>query len=186
MNTKLARQFRRAASSLDNFGNVHGEQCGMVPPHLSTQNVGTPRTRAAGLGHNHRMERKTDIGTRLRELREGRDLNQIDVATAVDMSRSHLSKIEGNQDTPSRAKLAALAAFFGVSMDYLETGSSPRGSEGPDKSIYSDDDIAWARLGRALDRDQRSAVFNFIEQLASIDRSSGGRGNGRKHSRNKR
>jgi transcriptional regulator with XRE-family HTH domain len=184
MKAKPSRQLGCAASHLEDFGNLHGGECGVVPRKKQPLNVGPSRTSYAGLCHNHGMQLSSTIGARLRALRIERGLNQVDVAAAVDMSRSHLSKIEGNQDTPSRAKLAALASFFGVSMDYLETGSSPPGSQGPDNSIYSDDDFAWARLGRELDAGQRSAVFDFIERLAAIGRPTNGRRNGRKRRRN--
>ena len=62
------------------------------------------------------------LGLRLRTLREQRSLNQIDVAEAVGISRTHLTKIEGDEGRPGRETLMALATFFGVSLDWLATG----------------------------------------------------------------
>ena len=41
---------------------------------------------------------------------------------AVGISRTHLTKIEGDEGRPGRETLMALATFFGVSLDWLATG----------------------------------------------------------------
>jgi len=57
-------------------------------------------------------------GERLRHLRENRNLSQAEVADAIHVERTTYAKYESNVNKPSR-KLNELAAFFGVSADYI-------------------------------------------------------------------
>lgn len=57
--------------------------------------------------------------TRLRSLREDRDLNQTQVAKVLGMSQTGYSKYEtGENDIPT-AVLIKLARFYNTSIDYL-------------------------------------------------------------------
>ena len=57
--------------------------------------------------------------TRLRSLREDRDLNQTQVAKVLGMSQAGYSKYEtGENDIPT-AVLIKLARFYNTSIDYL-------------------------------------------------------------------
>ena len=73
---------------------------------------------------------------RLRNLREDRDLNQTEVAKLLHVSQTTYSRYEsGTLDIPS-GSLAALAVFYGTSVDYLlgltETSRPyPRGGGAP-------------------------------------------------------
>lgn len=56
---------------------------------------------------------------RIRDLREDRDMNQSQVAKILGMSQTGYSKYEtGENDIPTGI-LIKLAAFYGVSIDYL-------------------------------------------------------------------
>ena len=56
---------------------------------------------------------------RIRDLREDMDLNQTQVARMLNMSQTGYSKYEtGENDIPTTV-LIRLAAFYGVSVDYL-------------------------------------------------------------------
>lgn len=56
---------------------------------------------------------------RIRDLREDRDLKQINVAQMLHMSQTGYSKYEtGENDIPTRV-LIQLARFYDVSVDYL-------------------------------------------------------------------
>lgn len=66
--------------------------------------------------------------TRLRSLREDRDLNQTQVAKFLGMSQTGYSKYEtGENDIPT-AVLIKLARFYNTSIDYLlgETNNPTR------------------------------------------------------------
>ena len=56
---------------------------------------------------------------RLKELRQGRKLRQIDVALAIGIDRTTYVKYENQQSEPSIDILKRIAGFYGVSIDYL-------------------------------------------------------------------
>ena len=63
---------------------------------------------------------------RIRDLREDRDLRQIDVANATGIDQKTLSNYETGKTNPDSFAIIALANFFNVSTDYLlgETSSN--------------------------------------------------------------
>ena len=63
------------------------------------------------------------IPTRLRTLRFSADLRQQDIADALHIARVTYSNYERGTRDPNPDMLTALAAFFGVSTDYL-TGNT--------------------------------------------------------------
>lgn len=56
---------------------------------------------------------------RIRDLREDRDLRQIDVAVATGIDQRTLSNYETEKTFPDSAAIIKLADFFDVSCDYL-------------------------------------------------------------------
>lgn len=56
---------------------------------------------------------------RLRELREDRDLRQIDVSRATNIDQKTLSNYETGRTNPDSWAIIRLADFFGVTCDYL-------------------------------------------------------------------
>ncbi len=56
---------------------------------------------------------------RIRELREDRDLRQIDVANATNIDQKTLSNYETGRTNPDSYAIIKLANFFGVTCDYL-------------------------------------------------------------------
>ena len=56
---------------------------------------------------------------RLRELREERDLRQIDVSLATGIDQKTLSNYETGKTNPDSYALLKLADFFEVSIDYI-------------------------------------------------------------------
>jgi len=59
------------------------------------------------------------LGERLRELREERELNQVDIAKLLSVSRSTYGKYETGDSNPDLDKLVFLAGYFDVTIDYL-------------------------------------------------------------------
>ena len=57
--------------------------------------------------------------TRLRNIREDKDLNQTQLGKAVGMTQRKLSYIECGKCEPSVDDIVALCQFFNVSADYL-------------------------------------------------------------------
>ena len=56
---------------------------------------------------------------RIRELREDRDLRQIDVAEKTGIDQRTLSNYETGKTNPDSFAIIQLAKFYGVSTDYL-------------------------------------------------------------------
>ncbi len=56
---------------------------------------------------------------RIKDLREDRDLRQIDVANATGIDQKTLSNYETGKTNPDSYSLIKLADFFKVSVDYL-------------------------------------------------------------------
>lgn len=60
-----------------------------------------------------------EFGSRLRALREDADLNQSQLASAVNMAQRKISYMECGRFEPSLDDILAFCAFFCVSSDYL-------------------------------------------------------------------
>lgn len=100
------------------------------------------------------------LAQRLRQLRLGRNLNQIDVARAVGVDRSHLSKIETGDDTPGRSSLMALASFYHVSLDWLVTGQE---TETPEHArAGTEEEILLLACWRALPRQEAVPLLELL------------------------
>lgn len=63
---------------------------------------------------------------RIRELREDRDLRQIDVSAATGIDQKTLSNYETGKTNPDSFAIIRLADFFDVSTDYLLGRTSDR------------------------------------------------------------
>jgi transcriptional regulator with XRE-family HTH domain len=124
---------RWASGAGYDFADVHAAV--LVYPSLTVkQLVGSSPTRIEGCRHTQGMPKprtprldkvRTPLAHRLVQLRIDRELTQIEVADAVGISRAHLGKIEAGRDMPGREVLEALANFFGVSMDWVQSGLHP-------------------------------------------------------------
>ena len=56
---------------------------------------------------------------RIKDLREDRDLRQVDVAEGVGIDQRSLSNYETGKTNPDSETVIKLASFFGVTCDYL-------------------------------------------------------------------
>ncbi|MBE6679036.1 MAG: helix-turn-helix transcriptional regulator [Ruminococcaceae bacterium] len=66
-----------------------------------------------------RNEITVDMKNRIRDLREDRDLRQIDVSNATGIDQKTLSNYETGKTNPDSYSIIKLAEFFGVTTDYL-------------------------------------------------------------------
>jgi len=60
-----------------------------------------------------------NLKNRIRDLREDRDLRQIDVAQATGIDQKTLSNYETGKTNPDSYAIIKLASFFDVTTDYL-------------------------------------------------------------------
>lgn len=72
--------------------------------------------------------RTAEIGNRLRALREAKQLTQSDVAKAIGVKRTTVTRWEGGTSNPKNA-LEKLANFYNVSMEYINNGKTTISNE---------------------------------------------------------
>ena len=63
-----------------------------------------------------------NFGSRLKELRKSRGLNQGELAKQLNISQQQISCYEKGTSTPEAEFLSKVATFFGVSIDFLLLG----------------------------------------------------------------
>ncbi|WP_455582596.1 helix-turn-helix domain-containing protein [Dysosmobacter sp.] len=59
------------------------------------------------------------VHLRIRDLREDRDMSQVEIAQVLGMSQTGYSKYETGENSVPAAVLDQLADFYGTSVDYL-------------------------------------------------------------------
>jgi transcriptional regulator with XRE-family HTH domain len=80
------------------------------------------------------------FGKRLRQLRENKQLSQLDLSKLLNIANSTLSLYEADKRFPEPEILKRIADFFGVSIDYL-LGHNPDTPTPADKEPTLDDEI---------------------------------------------
>src|SRR5262245_4877151 len=75
------------------------------------------------------MSHRSQNSNRLRELREGRQLSQLDLAHRAGISRTEVSAIECQRTIPSVATALSLARVLGVSVEALFSAPSEAPAE---------------------------------------------------------
>ena len=60
-----------------------------------------------------------NIGERLKELRNEKNLSQMELSKATGISQSSIARWELNKSEPTASDIIVLAKFFGESADYL-------------------------------------------------------------------
>lgn len=174
MNANNPRNRRRATGTSNNLSDFHG--C-----HISTQ--GNERVKPY-VSHRHPVDKESvderrmpqgprrsrkkinrgGMGERVRDLRLARKLTQMELAVEAGVSRAHVAKIEGGARPPGRDTLHAIAQFFGVSMDFLQSGST----EAPNSSRVVDrpDQLALLDLWEAIPESERPRIIRLIRAAA--------------------
>lgn len=71
---------------------------------------------------------------RLREAREWRELEQKDLAEALDVGRTTISNYERGISKPSKLQVNAWAVTCDVDVEWLKTGHAPQ-NDGPNSSV---------------------------------------------------
>lgn len=59
------------------------------------------------------------LGNRIQELRKARNMSQVDLAKALNVTKQSVSNWENSNIQPSIDMLVRIAAYFSVSTDYL-------------------------------------------------------------------
>lgn len=83
------------------------------------------------------------IGDRLRQLREGADMTQPQMADIVGTSKQYVGRLEkGHNQTPNGIFLEGWARYFGVNLRWLSTGEGPRDAAASQQSHLARPDPA--------------------------------------------
>lgn len=70
------------------------------------------------------------VGERIKHLRSLRNISQVDMATSILVSKSHLSKIESGSANPSHRLLDSICKTYSVRYDWLANGEGSIHNEG--------------------------------------------------------
>lgn len=62
---------------------------------------------------------KETFGERLRALRNDKNIGQVELAKALNVSKGVISLWENNLREPSMGSIKAIAIYFGITSDYL-------------------------------------------------------------------
>ncbi|HEY0840398.1 MAG TPA: helix-turn-helix transcriptional regulator [Vulgatibacter sp.] len=100
---------------------------------------------------------RSDLGSRIRELRQQEGVTQLELADRAGISNEFLSKIEHGSGTPSLETIGRLAAGLGISVcDFFPPGR-PGANDLPDRFL---------RLFASLDDEDRLLLTRIAEQIA--------------------
>jgi len=109
------------------------------------------------------------IGGRIYGLRSSRDVTQLELSAALNISTSALRNIEYGNTAPRLETLEKLSDFFKVSMDYIVRGVQ---SDGDNLDMYRAtglNDTALAFLGEEIDRGKECGGLNeYITTLNAL------------------
>jgi transcriptional regulator with XRE-family HTH domain len=107
-----------------------------------------------------------EVAELVRELRRARHLSQRQLASRMQVARTHVSKIENGKANPTLVSLERLAAALDVDLCYLLQNSHSRRQEEVD-SILADPFLAEiAALLPSLDQQQRSQLYDSVREMA--------------------
>ena len=98
------------------------------------------------------------IGNKLKALRKGRGITQLELAYRMNWSRATVSNYECGRRVPHMDELTALCYFFGVSLDYF----------GVDTENESFELISRARSvlnNQAIPKEDREKIYKEIMKI---------------------
>lgn len=101
------------------------------------------------------------LGARIKSLRKARNLTQEALADFIGWGRSTIASWEKGHDVPGRDALAAMATFFGVSLDFFQSdalGRMPQEGE----FVEDSDELALLRFWRGLSDEQKVLVVRLL------------------------
>lgn len=107
-----------------------------------------------------------ELGAKLKELLDERDMTQAELARSLHLGKSTISQYISGVRTPDLSTLCKLAEFFSVSLDYLLGWSDIRWP-----AVIKDPQVeAVVRRAGELSPEQRVRLLEYIDYLAFEDR----------------
>jgi transcriptional regulator with XRE-family HTH domain len=106
---------------------------------------------------------------KIRELREQRKIGQKVLAAEIGVSQPTISDWEAERKIPSSKNIAAIAKFFGVSMEYILGDDDVKTYE-PNQPYIDDNDIKFALFG-GDSANITDAQFDEVKRFAQFIRA---------------
>lgn len=99
-----------------------------------------------------------DIGNKLKNLRKGKKLTQLELSEKLGLSRATISNYECSRRTPHLSELRRFAEFFGVSLEYFGVETTDEAFEllSRAKSVFLNEDIP---------KEEREEIYKQIMKL---------------------
>jgi transcriptional regulator with XRE-family HTH domain len=107
------------------------------------------------------------MGERLRALRLVRKISQEEVAKHIGITRSAYSHYEINNRQPVYDTLMKLAAYFGVSLDYMIGGTSAKANTDIPEDVEASELFA---LLQHMSQEQRAQSLHLLNDLMNQER----------------
>ena len=84
------------------------------------------------------------IGSKLKTLRKGRKLTQLELSDKLGLSRATISNYEVGRRTPHLSELRRFAEFYGVGLDYFGVETADESFEllSRAKSVFTSDEFS--------------------------------------------
>ena len=101
------------------------------------------------------------FGDKLREVLEQKELQQVDFAKKMNVSKSSINNYVTNRELPNILLVKDMAEELGVSIDYLMDYQPD-----PNSVALSPAEIGLIKALRTLPKDKRDALISLIETLA--------------------
>ncbi|MBE5753229.1 MAG: helix-turn-helix transcriptional regulator [Clostridiales bacterium] len=106
---------------------------------------------------------------RLKELREEKNLSQLEIAKALNTSQSNIARWENELNEPSSGFLIQLAKYFGCSIDYIVGLSDDFGNITFDSSsapALTSEENNLLEDFRSLPRQEKAQASEYVHYLA--------------------
>ena len=161
------RQFAGATRHGDNRFDVHTNNVGIGHIAGSSESMAPPTHSFLSYVIIAPMPGKTTFGQRAQAARKAMipKLTQVEASAELDISRGFLAGIETDKDVPSIETLAKMAKLYGVSMDYLKTGTNAPGQQFTLDDAKHAESIEVAEIWPMLDKAQRDTLTNLMRVM---------------------
>lgn len=166
MNPQPFGQFLYPARVFDESVYVHWASVGYSYDTRQLALSGNPTPGRTPLRQCQGMPTLTPLAMKIRKLRTARGLNQVEVATAVNLSRGAYAMIETGADTPGREAEIKIADFFGVSLDWLEDRLDKVTAPDAGQVVKDLGEIGLLHFWRGLSADQKILVTRMLGNLS--------------------
>ena len=99
-----------------------------------------------------------NVGSKLKTLRKGRKLTQLELSERLGLSRATISNYEVGRRSPHLSELRRFAEFYGVGLDYF-------GVETTDESFELLSRAKSVLLNKDIPKEERESLYREITKM---------------------